>query len=100
MSIKILNYKSINEGHKKALFSVQIPEWGNVIVNFCTLFEKEGRQWIGFASRKENDQYVPIFELSKDLDTRLKAAIKDALKLPENGLGAHSVNPVQGDLFF
>ncbi len=85
MSIKLLNVKKIDEEFKKAVFSVQIPEWGNLIIHFCTLFNKNGREWINLPTRLEEEEsgkgiYRPYIELPREIEDRLKLAVKEALK--------------------
>ncbi|MFQ5685064.1 MAG: hypothetical protein ACE5GV_00240 [Candidatus Scalindua sp.] len=85
MSIKILNFKRVNEKYKKAVFSIQIPEWGNLILNFCTLYCKNGREWINLPSRRGDEKngegiYTPYLALSREIEDRLKGATKEALK--------------------
>lgn len=49
--IYIISYKEINKGAIKGTFTVQLPKWGDMIIEEMTLFEKSGRQWVSYPSR-------------------------------------------------
>lgn len=49
--MQILNYSPINKGCLKAKFNVLINDWG-LTIRECSLFEKDGKKWIGLPSRQ------------------------------------------------
>lgn len=59
----IINFKEINKGCLQAKFDVSIAEWG-LVIREVTLFEKEGRKWLGMPNR----QYTSKEGQSKSFD--------------------------------
>jgi hypothetical protein len=67
--MKIFNYKTIDKGCVKSRFDVCIPQWGFLIKDF-TLFEKDGRQWIGLPSKSYKgrdglEKYTPVIKFNQ-----------------------------------
>jgi hypothetical protein len=48
--MEVANWRNINKGCLKGSFDVTIPAYG-LTIHECKLFEKDGRQWVGFPSR-------------------------------------------------
>jgi hypothetical protein len=49
--MEVSNWKPINKGFLKGSFDVTINQYGITIVD-CALFEKDGKRWVNFPSRK------------------------------------------------
>lgn len=54
--MEIKNYKSQISGSLLGFFDLQVPKWGNLIIHGCSLFQKEGRKWFSFPSKKVTSQ--------------------------------------------
>jgi hypothetical protein len=70
MAIEILNFSQINKGCLKAKFSINIPEWGGMIIHECLLFAKDGshgpEEWISLSSKQyksKKDGSTKTFQL-------------------------------------
>ena len=64
--MKIENYKIVNKGLILSKFDVNIEQWG-LTIRDCTLFDKDGKQWVSMPSRqyKDNDGKTQYFNLIK-----------------------------------
>jgi hypothetical protein len=59
----VINFKGIDKGCLKAKFDVVIPEWG-LTIREVTLFEKDGKEWLGMPSRQyEKDGKQKSYDL-------------------------------------
>jgi len=95
--MKVSNWKNIDKGTLKGSFDMTlILDQGKfeITIHECTLFEKDGRQWVSFPSRKyEKDgeaRYIPYVSLPKDLKAKVEAEclkqlpeIMDPIPLPD-----------------
>lgn len=81
--MEILRYRAINKGAVVGSFDVRIPKWG-VIINDCTLFEKDGRRWISFPSKPYESEgqkkYFPMIQfVQKDHMAKFTEAVMPLL---------------------
>jgi len=53
--MEITKYRPINKGYVVGNFGLKIDKWG-IIINDCTLFDKNGRRWISFPQRQYEDK--------------------------------------------
>jgi len=103
--MEILRYREINKGCVIGNFSMKIQKWG-IIINDCTLFDKNGRKWISFPQRQYDDKgvkkYMPYIQFenkahSKPFEDMVMAAIE---KFKETMPAEQPKNTDQGELPF
>jgi hypothetical protein len=79
--MKVSNWKGINKGSLKGSFDLTLSlnkthEGVELTVHECTLFEKNGRKWVGFPCRtyeKEGvTKYAPYMTMPKELKTQVE----------------------------
>lgn len=82
--IKITSFKPMDKGALVGIASCEINAW-KLQINDITIFESNGRRWIGYPSKKtERDNEKPIYFAylrftDRDTDNRFQAAFFIAL---------------------
>lgn len=80
----VTNYKEVNKGCLKAKFNIVIPEWGQMEIRDCTLFQKGEEQWIGMPGKQyEKDGKQKSFHhivFSKEMKERLQKAVIEKVR--------------------
>lgn len=77
--MRIENFKQINKGALVAKFDVIIEQWA-LTIRECTLFAKDGRQWVGFPARQYKDaeganKHFNFLYMEKEAKGRFDAAV-------------------------
>jgi hypothetical protein len=96
--MEIKNFKPIDKGMLKSVFTVSIPEWGNIEID-CAYFEKgNGSYWINYAVK----EYVNKEGKKKSFNQvrwpqavvdRLSKAIREKVKEEEVKTGFVPIEP-------
>jgi len=92
-NMEISNLKRIDKNSLVATFDLTITKWGNFIIRNMTLFEKGSQRWIGFPSRKyEEDGKPKYFIYNGFKDRNIQDAFqKQVLKLLEPELAKQNI---------
>src|SRR6185437_17059712 len=77
--MEVLNYRQIDKGCVRARFDVRVPAWG-LTLKELTLFEKDGRKWLGLPSRQYQGKdgvvkHFPQAEFDKPVRARFETAV-------------------------
>lgn len=92
--MKVLEYKAINKGSILGSMSMQMEEWGGLIIRDMLVMQKDGKRWISFPSRsyekdgkKEYFHYVRFEDKGKHDQWQLKAfkSLEDYAKQERSG---------------
>lgn len=81
--MEITNYRQIDRGCVRARFDVLVPVWG-LILKELTLFEKDGRKWIGLPSRQYQGRdgtakHFQLVDFSKPIRDRFQVAVLEKI---------------------
>lgn len=105
--MEILRHRPINKGSVVCGFSMKISKWG-LIINDCTLFDKNGRRWISFPQRQYEDKgekkYAPYLQFEQK--AHMSAFQDKVIAALDEYIATHSAlppvekNDAQGDLPF
>ena len=111
-SVEVGQYRELNKGSLKAVFSIVIYPSGQKILD-CRLFQQGDKRWFKFPEKEvkysdgRKTEYIPIISyLNKDYLEQLKIAVLQALKdtQPQAPNGKANVqtnqarpNPIQAD---
>jgi len=64
--MEVENYKPINKGCLIGKFDIKIPEWGDLLIRECVLFEKDNKRWVALPSKEyQKDGAKKHFSLIK-----------------------------------
>lgn len=83
--MQILEFRREDKGHLKGSFDILIPEWGGLIIENISFFQKGESKWINFPSRKveENGKAVwrPIIRFDdKGVMKKFSVAVLDLIE--------------------
>ncbi len=103
MKVEIGQYKKFSTGSLKAMFTLFIPEWGNMQIDKCKYFESTlGNKWFNFPDEKgKTDEsgktsYFKLIRIHDKLaEKKLQAEVLNAIKelnLEENNGQAEETN--------
>lgn len=75
----IQNFKFVQKGHMVARFDIHIPQWGDMVIKECTLFEKDRNRWIAPPTRSFDGPdgkkgYVSLVKFNEKAFNRLQTA--------------------------
>jgi hypothetical protein len=84
--MKIHNYKPVGKGLVVASLDIEVEQWG-ITFRSCTLFDKDGKKWISFPSKKSDGpdgkpryyNYVVMDKEKKEAFDKAAIALIDAL---------------------
>ncbi len=82
MALEITEYVSIKDkGSIVGFVSFYIPEW-KLHLRDCKMIRKQnGGFFIGFPSKKVNENYVPYFSFDKEVNEKFQESAKKAIDL-------------------
>jgi hypothetical protein len=105
--MKIHNYKPIANSVMVAQFDVEIEQWA-LTIRGCTLFDKGGKKWIGFPSRKFDGKdgkpayfnYIVMDKEAKERFDKAAIALLDAKAYEEASGGAKApvTHPIEQEV--
>ena len=82
--MEILNYKSIGKGCLVGKFDIEIPQWGEMKICECTVFEKDGKRWISlpgkqYESKEGQKKHFSLVKFNQDVFKKLEASALEKL---------------------
>ena len=91
---KILNFFLSSDSYSAAKFSIELNKsdlagLDKIIINFCSLIDKNGKTWVNMPSLKERNgptegKYKPVVELFGDALGPTMEKVKEAVKQARN----------------
>lgn len=60
--MQILEFRREERGHLKGSLDVQVPEWGGLIIENISFFQKDNRKWINLPARKVEKDGKPHWQ--------------------------------------
>lgn len=81
--MEIENYKAINKGCLIGKFDIKIPEWGDLLIRECVLFEKDNKRWVALPSKEYqkdgSKKHFPLIKFSPPVFERLQLSALEKL---------------------
>jgi len=100
--MEIKNLRTVNEPYAKCRFTVDLDKQDlakleKLVLNFCTINESKGREWVNVVSLKHKDgpeegKYEPVVKLVGFDMGQIKEKVNECARMALNGLSEDSVS--------
>jgi hypothetical protein len=102
---EIQKLELLNKGTLIAKFNVKVLKWGGFVIRDCTLFDANGKKWVGMPARqyevdgkKKYFSYVGFEE--KEMDDKFKGHLLNSVEEYLSKMNVQPMKEEQGEFPF